>query len=59
MACYRDAGMYMHAAIAAADAPQALATGDFRAAATFLFQRSVAQSLLAGVEQAPQIWRMV
>ena len=58
MACYRDASMYMHAPMTTADALQALASGDFRAAATFLFRRSVAQSLLADVEQAPQIWRM-
>lgn len=58
MACYHDASMYMHAPIATADALQALASGKFRAAAAFLFRRSVAQSLLSVVEQAPQIWRM-
>lgn len=58
MACYRNASTYMHAAIATADALQALASGEFRAASAFLFRRSVAQSLLAVVERVPQMRRM-
>jgi MoaA/NifB/PqqE/SkfB family radical SAM enzyme len=58
MACYRNASMFMHAGVAASDAMQALAAGNVRAAAAALFQRSVAQSLRALIEELPQIRRL-
>jgi hypothetical protein len=56
MACY--ASMFMHAGVAASDAVQALATGHVRATAAVLFRPSVAQSVLALVEELPQIRRL-
>jgi MoaA/NifB/PqqE/SkfB family radical SAM enzyme len=58
MACYRNASMLMHAAIAATDAARALAAGQIGAAAVMLFRRSVAQSLWALVEETPQMRRL-
>jgi hypothetical protein len=49
--------MLMHAAVATADAGRALAAGRIGAAAAALFQRGVAQSLLALLEALPQISR--
>ena len=57
MACYRNASMLMHAAVAATDATQALAAGEIGAAAA-LFRRSVAHSLWALIEQTPQMRRL-
>jgi hypothetical protein len=54
MACYRNASMLMHAAVATADAGRALAAGRIGAAAASLFQRGVAQSPLALAEAPPQ-----
>jgi MoaA/NifB/PqqE/SkfB family radical SAM enzyme len=58
MACYRNASMMMHAAVAATDAVRALAAGHVGGAVASLFQRSVAQSLWAIVEELPQIHRL-
>jgi MoaA/NifB/PqqE/SkfB family radical SAM enzyme len=58
MACYRNASMLMHAAIAASDAARALAAGQIGAAVTTLFRRSIAQSLWGLVEETPQMRRL-
>jgi MoaA/NifB/PqqE/SkfB family radical SAM enzyme len=58
MACYRNASMLMHAAIAASDAGRALAAGRIGSAAASLFRRSVAQSIWALVEDAPKMRRL-
>ena len=58
MACYRNACMLMHAAIATKDAVQALAAGQIGAAAAPIFRRSVAQSLWALIEEAPKMRRL-
>jgi MoaA/NifB/PqqE/SkfB family radical SAM enzyme len=58
MACYRNASMLMHAAVAAADAGRALAAGRIGAAAASVFRRGVAQSLLALAESLPQMRRL-
>ena len=58
MACYRNASMLMHAAVAATDAARFLAAGQIGAAAATLFWRSVAQSLWALVEETPQMRRL-
>ena len=55
MACYRNASMLMHAAVAATDAVRALAAGQIGCAVSSLFRRSVAQSLWALVEEAPKL----
>ncbi len=55
MACYRNASMLMHGAVAITDAAQALAAGQTGAAAASLFRRSVAQSLWALIEEAPKL----
>ena len=57
-ACYRNASMLMHAAVAATDAAQALAAGHIGAAMASLFRRSVAQSLWALIEEAPKMRRL-
>jgi len=57
MACYRNASMLMHAAIAATDAARALAAGKIGAAAA-LFRRSVAQSVWALIEETPKMRRL-
>jgi MoaA/NifB/PqqE/SkfB family radical SAM enzyme len=51
MACYRNASMLMHAAVAATDAARALAAGQIGPAVSSLFRRSVAQSLWALVRR--------
>jgi MoaA/NifB/PqqE/SkfB family radical SAM enzyme len=58
MACYRNASMLMHAAVAATDAARALAAGQIGCAAASLFRRSVAQSLRALIEEAPKMRRL-
>ena len=58
MACYRNASMLMHAAIATTDAAGALAAGRIGSAAASLFRRSVAQSIWALVEDAPKMRRV-
>jgi MoaA/NifB/PqqE/SkfB family radical SAM enzyme len=58
MACYRNASMLMHPAVAATDAARALATGQIGCAAASLFRRSVAQSLRALIEEAPKMRRL-
>jgi Radical SAM superfamily len=58
MACYRNASMLMHAAVAAADAAQAVLDGEVGSAVASLFRRSVAQSLWALIEETPKIRRL-
>src|SRR5215469_16170056 len=58
MGCYRNASMLMHAAIATTDAARALAAGRIGSAAASLFRRSVAQSIWALVEDAPNMRRL-
>jgi len=58
MACYRNASMLMHAAVAATDATRAVAAGQIGAAAAALFRRSVAQSLWALIEETPRMRRL-
>ena len=58
MACYRNASMLMHAAVAATDAARALAAGQIRSAVSSLLQPSVAQSLCALIEEAPKMRRL-
>src|SRR6516225_8827977 len=58
MACYRNASMLMHAAVAATDAARSLAAGQIGAAVSSLFRRSVAQSLCALIEETPQMRRL-
>jgi MoaA/NifB/PqqE/SkfB family radical SAM enzyme len=58
MACYRNASMLMHAAVAASDAVRALAAGQLGTAVASLFRRSVAQSLWALIEETPQMRRL-
>jgi MoaA/NifB/PqqE/SkfB family radical SAM enzyme len=58
MACYRNASMLMHAAVAATDAARTLAAGQIGTAITSLLRRSVAQSLWALVEQTPKMRRL-
>src|SRR5271165_6914701 len=55
MACYRNASMLMHAAVATTDAARALAAGQIGAAVASLFRRSVVQSLWALVEETPKM----
>jgi MoaA/NifB/PqqE/SkfB family radical SAM enzyme len=55
MACYRNASMLMHAAVATTDAARALAAGQIGTAAASLFRRSVAQSLWALIEETPKM----
>lgn len=58
MACYRNASMLMHAAVAATDAARALAAGQIGTAVASLFRRSVAQSLWALLEETPKMRRV-
>jgi hypothetical protein len=58
MACYRNASMLMHAAVAATDAARALAAGQIRTAGASLYRRSVAQSFWALIEETPKIRRL-
>jgi len=58
MACYRNASMLMHAAIATTDAARELAAGRVGSAAASLFRRSVAQSICALLEDAPKMRRL-
>ena len=58
MACYRHASMLMHAGIVATETAGALSTGDVAVAVGSLFRRSVALSLWALTETAPQIRRL-
>ena len=58
MACYRNASMLMHAAVAAGDATRALAAGQIGAAVSSLFRHSVAQSLWALIEEPPKMRRL-
>ena len=58
MACYRNASMLMHAAVAATDAARALATGHIESAVSSLFRGSVAQSLWALIEETPKMHRL-
>ncbi|HMD63769.1 MAG TPA: radical SAM protein [Stellaceae bacterium] len=55
MACYRNASMLMHAAVAATDAARAPCAGQIGAAVASLFRRSVVQSLWALVEETPKM----
>jgi len=55
MGCYRHASVLMHGALAVTDSVYALGRGEFRAAVSSLFQRSVAYSLWAlSVEELPR-----
>jgi len=58
MACYRNASMLMHAAVAATDAARSLAAGQIGAASATLFRRSVAQSVWALIEETPKLRRL-
>jgi MoaA/NifB/PqqE/SkfB family radical SAM enzyme len=58
MACYRNASMLMHAAVAASDAASALAAGHIGTAVASLLRRSVARSLWALIEEAPKMRRL-
>src|SRR5215469_1561462 len=58
MACYRNASMLMHAAVAVTDAGHALASGQIGTAVASLFRRSVAQSLWALTEETPKLRRL-
>jgi MoaA/NifB/PqqE/SkfB family radical SAM enzyme len=58
MACYRNASMLMHAAVAATDAARALAAGQVGSAVAALFRRSVAQSLWALIEETSKMRRL-
>jgi MoaA/NifB/PqqE/SkfB family radical SAM enzyme len=58
MACYRNASMLMHAAVAATDAARSLAAGQIGAAVSSLFRRSVAESVWALIEETPKIRRL-
>jgi MoaA/NifB/PqqE/SkfB family radical SAM enzyme len=58
MACYRNASMLMHAAVAAVDGARALASGQIGSAVSSLFRRSVAQSLWALIEETPKMRRL-
>jgi hypothetical protein len=58
MSCYRDASVLMHAGVAADDARMALAAGHVGEATRTFFRRTVAQSLGAIIEQAPQVLRL-
>jgi MoaA/NifB/PqqE/SkfB family radical SAM enzyme len=58
MACYRNASMLMHAAVATTDTARALAAGQIGSAAASLFRRSVAQSLWALIEETPKMRRL-
>jgi MoaA/NifB/PqqE/SkfB family radical SAM enzyme len=58
MACYRNASMLMHAAVAATDAARALAAGQIDAAMASLFRRSVAQSLWAVIDETSKMRRL-
>jgi hypothetical protein len=58
MACYRNASMLMHAAVAATDAAQALVGGEVGSAVASLFRRSVARSLRAPIEETPKMHRV-
>jgi hypothetical protein len=55
MACYRNASMLMHAAVAAADAARAVSAGRIGMAVASLFRRSVAKSLWALSEKLPKM----
>jgi MoaA/NifB/PqqE/SkfB family radical SAM enzyme len=58
MACYRNASMLVHAAVATTDAARALAAGQVGSAVASLFRRSVARSFWALVEEAPKMRRL-
>ena len=58
MACYRNASMLMHAAVAATDAARATAAGQIGTAVASLFRRSVAHSLWALIEETPKMRRL-
>jgi hypothetical protein len=58
MACYRNASMLMHSAVAATDAARALAAGQIESAVSSLFRRSVAQSAWALIEETPKMRRL-
>jgi MoaA/NifB/PqqE/SkfB family radical SAM enzyme len=58
MACYRNASMLMHAAVAVTDTGRALASGQIGTAVASLFRRSVARSLWALVEETPKTRRL-
>ena len=58
MACYRNVSMLMQAAIVITDAASALADGDIGTALASLFQRGVALSLWALIEQTPKMRRL-
>jgi len=58
MACYRNASILMHGAVAATDAARAFAAGQIGSAVSSLFRRSVAQSLWTLIEQTPQMRRL-
>jgi hypothetical protein len=55
MACYRSASALMYAAVAGGDAVRALAAGRPGHAVASLFQRGVAQSLWALIEEIPNM----
>src|SRR5271166_2916023 len=58
MACYRNASMLMHAAVAMTDSARALVAGQIGSAVASLFRRSVAHSLWALIEETPKMRRL-
>jgi hypothetical protein len=58
MACYCNASMLMHAAVAVTDAARATAVGQIGTAVASLFRRSVAHSLRALIEETPKLRRL-
>ena len=58
VACYRNASVLMHAAVAVEDAGAAVRAGEFARAARLLFRRSVAVSLRAVLGQVGLIARL-
>jgi len=58
MACYRNVSMLVHAAVAVTDAARATAAGQIGTAVASLFQRSVADSLWALIEETPKLRRL-
>lgn len=58
MGCYRNASMFMHAAVSAGDAARALAAGQLGDAISGLFRCSVAQSVWALIEETPKMRRL-
>ena len=58
MACYRNASMLMHVAVAATDAVRALAAGQIESAGGSALPAQRTQSLWALIEETPKIRRL-